>query len=100
LRLDPLNGGDLLSVDAALEDCRRLRLPGELCVGDLIAIGAELARAVDPQQEVGMTPPPTIEEGPLVDDVDALAHGSDRLGVRLAKAGDRTLRERKLDHSP
>src|SRR5438067_11206792 len=57
VRLDTLNGGDLLGVDAALEDSRRLRLPGELGVGDLVAVGAELAGAVDPQQEVGMTPP-------------------------------------------
>src|SRR5205814_2147652 len=35
LRLDPLHGGDLLGVDAALEDRRCLRLPGELGVGDL-----------------------------------------------------------------
>src|SRR5207249_8945544 len=98
-RLDPLNGGDLLGVDAALQHSRRLRLPGELGVGDLVAEGAELAGPVDPQQEVGMAPPAAIEEGPLVDDVDTLTHDSDGLGVRLAKAGDRTVRERKLDHS-
>src|SRR5438093_7305149 len=98
LGLDPLNGGDLLGVDAALEDSRRLRLPGELRVGDLVAVGAEVAGPVDPQQEVGMAPPAAVEEGPLVDDVDTLAHGSDRLGVGLTKAGDRTFRERKLDH--
>src|ERR1700694_3290629 len=69
LRLDSLEGGDLFGGDAALEDSRRLRLPGELRVGDLVAIGAELAGTVDPQQEVGMASPAAIEEGALVDDV-------------------------------
>src|SRR5207249_8966672 len=99
-RLDPLNGGDLLGVDAALQHSRRLRLPGELGVGDLVAEGAELAGPVDPQQEVGVTPPAAIEEGPLVDDVDTLAHGRDGLGKRLAAAGDRTLGKGTLDYSP
>src|ERR1700694_2916853 len=57
LRLDSLEGGDLFGGDAALEDSRRLRLPGELRVGDLVAIGAELSGTVDPQQEVGMESP-------------------------------------------
>src|SRR5439155_2397170 len=54
IRLNTLNGGDLLRVDTALEDSRRPRLPGQLGVGDLVAVGAELAGAVDPQQEVRM----------------------------------------------
>src|SRR5207237_4240609 len=99
LRLNILNGGDLLGVDAALEDSRRLRLPGQLGVGDLVAVGAELAGAVDPQQEVGMATPAAVEEGALVDDVDTLAHRSDGLGVSLGKAGGRAVRERELDHS-
>src|SRR5207247_937156 len=56
LRLKPLNGGDLLGVDAALEDSRRLRLPRELGIGNLVAVGAELAGLVDPKQEVGISP--------------------------------------------
>src|SRR6202022_2042002 len=51
LRLDPLNGSDLLGIDAALEDSRRLCFAGELHVGNLVAIGAELAWTVDPQHE-------------------------------------------------
>src|SRR5207244_7441234 len=76
LRLNTLNGGDLLGVDTALEDGRGLRLPGQLGIADLVAVGAELAGAVDPQQEVRMTPPAAVKEGALVDDVDTLAHGS------------------------
>src|SRR5205814_6430903 len=99
LRLNTLNGGDLLGVDTALEDSRRLRLPSQLGIGDLIAVGAELAGAVDAQQEVGMAPPAAVEEGPLVDDVDTLVHGGEGLGVCLGEAGDGALRERELDHA-
>src|SRR5207244_1121904 len=94
LRLNTLSDGDLLGVDTALEDSCRLCLPSQLGVGDLVAVGAELAGAVDPKQEVRMAPPAAVEEGALVDDVDTLGHGSDGLGVSHSKAGGGALRER------
>src|SRR2546423_15512855 len=46
-----------------------------------------------------MTPPAAVKEGALVDDVHTLAHGSDGLGVSMAKARNRAVREGELDHS-
>src|ERR1700736_6259649 len=98
-RLAPLDGRDLFGVDAALEDSRRLCLAGQLGVGNLVAVGAELAGAVDPHQEVGMAPPAAIEESALVDDVDALTHGGQGLVVRFGKSSDGSVREREFHHS-
>src|SRR5207253_3553696 len=95
---DALYGGELLGVDATLQDGRRLGFAGELGVGHLVAIRAERARPVDSHQEVWMAAPPAVEEGALVDDAGAVPHGGDHLGVRFGQASDGAVRERELHY--
>ena len=75
LGLGALEAGDLLGVEAELQDGRRLHLAGQLGVLGLVAPGPEVAGAIDLAEEVGVAPPqhvvPLVEEGGLEDDVGA-----------------------------
>ena len=73
-----------LGVYAHLDDRRRFHPPRELGVGDLVAPRSETTGGLDTDQEVCVTPPATVEERRLVDDVDAVLHGGQRL--RLGRA--------------
>ena len=76
LGLAALEASDLLAVEAELEQEVGLGAPGELGVGDLVAPGAEVGRAVVyAEEEVGVAGPAVVEEGALVDDLGAVAHG-------------------------
>ncbi len=69
-RLAPGDAGELLGVEAELEDVSRLRGAGELRVGRLVgAVRLPLEEVRDPA-------PPLVDEDALVDDVDA---GGERL---------------------
>ena len=89
LGLGALEAGDLLGVEAELQDGRRLHLAGQLGVLGLVAPGPEAAGAIDLAEEVGVTPPqhvvPLVEEGGLEDDVGAVSHGLRCLGLSLAE---------------
>ena len=64
-RLAPGDAGELLGVEAELEDVSRLRGAGELRVGRLVgAVRLPLEEVRDPA-------PPLVDEDALVDDVDA-----------------------------
>ncbi len=93
LRLAPLDARDLLGVEAELEDVRRLRVPRELRVGDLVAPRAEVGRRVDALEEVREPAPAAVEQDGLVDDVDAGAHRVFRSRGRRAR--DPTPRRRR-----
>src|SRR5262249_60886506 len=63
-RRAPLDAGDLLRVEAELEDVVRLRVPGKLRVDDLVpAVGLELEKVRAPGPAGGV-----VEDG-LVDEV-------------------------------
>ena len=79
LRRHALQHRQPLGVGGHLQQRGDLELPGELGVGDLVRPVAEDRRRLDAQQEVGLPAPGAVEEGPLVDDVDAAAHRLDRL---------------------
>ena len=69
LGLAPLDAGDLLAVEAELEDVTRLRVPRELGVRDLVAAAGL------PLEKVGVAGPAGgIEEDGLVDDLGAVPH--------------------------
>ena len=75
LGLAALEARDLLGVEAELEQEVGLDAARELRVGDLVAPGAEVGRAVVyAQEEVGVAAPAVVEEGALVDDLGAGAH--------------------------
>ena len=86
VRLAPLEPRELLVVEEQLEDVRRLRRARELRVERLVAPGAEIGRLLDAEQEVGEPAPAAIREDALEDDVDAVSHRLDRLGLRLVPA--------------
>ena len=79
LGLGALGAGEELAVETELEDEVGLRAAGELGVGDLVAPGAELGGALDPEEEVGVASQPVREEGRLEDHLGAGAHRLDRL---------------------
>src|SRR5438552_19201633 len=60
LRLDPLDGSHLFRIHTTLENCCGLRLPRQLGVSYLVAIVAQLARPVDPIEEVWMATPAAV----------------------------------------
>jgi hypothetical protein len=74
LRLDALDPLELLHVRAHLEDRGRLGVARQLRIGDLVRPRTEVARRVDPEQEVGEAEPRPVEERCLVDDVRAVEH--------------------------
>ena len=82
--------------DAHLEERGRLDPPGELGVGDLVAPVAEVARPLDPEEEVRVAAPPAVEEGRLEDHVATGAHRGERLLLRRPELG-RRLRVASLD---
>jgi hypothetical protein len=75
---------ELLDVRAHLEHGAGLDVASELRVGNLV-VPRPPDRCVlgplclDPEQEVGMAEPASVEEGRLVDDVGPGPHGGDRL---------------------
>ena len=76
LGLAALEASDLLAVEAELEEEVGLGAAGELRVGDLVAPGAEVGRAVVyAEEKVRVAGPAVVEEGALVDDLGAIAHG-------------------------
>ena len=84
LGLDALDAGDCVGVGAELEDGRGLHRAGELGVGHLVGPVAEVARAVDPLEEVGVARPAAVDEDGLVDDVGAAR--ASRATVSAARA--------------
>ena len=99
VRLDSLDGGDLLGVDTTLEHGRRLGLLGQLGIGNLVAVAAETARLVDPKQEICVATPAPVEKGALVDDVGALPHRRNGRFVRRLERGQPVGGEGDLDHA-
>ena len=97
LGLAALEASDLLAVEAELEEEVGLGAPGELRVGDLVAPGAEVGRAVVyAEEEVGVSGPAVVEEGALVDDLGAGAHGREGGLCRCARRRRRSV-EGNLD---
>ena len=95
LRLDALHGRQQLAVEAELDDEVGLGAAGELGVGDLVAVLAELGGAVDAKEEVGVAAQPLAQEGRLVDHLGADAHrllgaggGLEQGGMRAVALGD------------
>ena len=73
---------ELPAVRGQLDDCRHLEPAGQLRVSDVVRPGAEPAASViAPDQEVCVAAPRRIEEGRLVDHLNACLHGR---GSRLA----------------
>ncbi len=95
LGLDALHRRQQLAVEAELQDEVGLGAAGELGVGDLVAEVAQLRRAVDAEEEVGVAAQSVAEEGRLVDDLGAAAHrllgasdGIEQGGTRAVAVGD------------
>ena len=79
--LNSLQLRQLVDIAADLQDRAGLDVPRQLRVGDLVvkrAVDAWPIRRFAAQQEVGVPPPPAIEEGGLVDDLRAGCHRLDR----------------------
>ena len=81
LGLDALGRRQQLAVEAELQNEVGLGAARELGVGDLVAEVAQLRRAVDAEEKVGVAAQSIPEEGRLVDDLAAAAH-------RLLSASD------------
>ena len=68
-----------------------LHLAGELGVGHVVGVRAQQAGTVHPEQEVGATPVPVVQERRLVDHVGAGVHrivGELDTGAQLRALGD------------
>ena len=101
LRLSALGGGEQLAVEAELEDEVGLGAAGELGVGDLVAVGAEVGGPIDAEEEVGVAAQPVAEEGRLVDDVGTGAQGLLGLdGGGLQSGAGAVIGKRDLDDLP
>jgi len=83
---DTLQDGEPVGVRRHLQQRRDFQLAGQLGVGDVVGPRAQQGRALDPQQEVGLTTPGTVVERGLVDDVHAAPHRLHRLGLPLGLA--------------
>ena len=70
----PLQFAQQLGIHAELENCRRLGVPGQLGIPDLVAPGAEMAWLFNPPQEIGEAQLPSFEEHRLIDDVGSIMH--------------------------
>jgi hypothetical protein len=79
LRLDALELGEPLAVEAQLQHVRGLRVPSELRVERLVRPCAEGRRRLDSDEEVGEPAPPVARQRGLVDDVGARPHRRERL---------------------
>ena len=96
LRRDALELLQAIRIRAHLEEGRRLDPPGELRVGDLVAPVAEIAGAVDSEEEVRVATPSAVEEGCLEDHVATGAHRGNCLFLGRPELG-RRLRVASLD---
>src|SRR2546422_2526961 len=72
-----LDGLDGFAVETELEHVRRLLGPRQLGVDRLVTPGAERRQTLDSLQEIRAASPVAPNEGRLVDDLDAGAHGLD-----------------------
>ena len=68
-----------VGVQTQLQDCRGLRVAGELRVPDFVAPVAEVAGPRHAPQEVGVAEPAAVEQHRLEDDVGTLVHGREGL---------------------
>ena len=99
---DALGLLEQVRVDAHLDDGRGLDPPGQLRVGDVVAVLAEHGRPiVAPEQEVRVAAPAAVEERRLEDHVGARPHRLDGLVVGRAQLGRRRGdASRHLDDGP
>jgi hypothetical protein len=71
----------LLGVGRELDQSRRLGPSRQLGVGHVVGPRTERRGGVGPHQEVGVAPPPAVEEGGLEDDVDPGPHEGEGPGL-------------------
>ncbi len=97
LRSDPLQRRKPLRVRRHLQQGGHLESTRELGVGDVVRPGPAPRAVVALHQEVGVATPLPIEEGALVDDVDAGLHQPDGLGLGCLQGRAAVPVQRDLD---
>ena len=69
-----LDGSDQVRVDAHLQQGTALHATRQLGVRHLVVVRAQAGGTIDPEQEVRVAAPGSVEQRGLVDDIGALLH--------------------------